>query len=128
MTTYPDAPWDMVGQLWLTLFRVPAPVDDLRPAGMHGVAFVRYEEAQPADLLPSCSWPGRSASDQGRRVSISDIWADSPASVAGGRELWAIPKLLAEFSSSTVAPRTDLAHRVGRASPAGSRSCQARFG
>jgi hypothetical protein len=38
-------------------------------------------------------------SDQhGRRVTITDIWVDSPASVAGGRELWAIPKGLCDFT------------------------------
>ncbi len=37
----------------------------------------------------------------GRRISITDIWVDSPASVAGGRELWAIPKQLAEIDRET---------------------------
>ena len=31
-------------------------------------------------------------------MSITDIWVDSPASVAGGRELWAIPKGLCDFT------------------------------
>jgi acetoacetate decarboxylase len=37
----------------------------------------------------------------GRRVTITDIWVDSPASVAGGRELWAIPKGLCDFELDT---------------------------
>ena len=44
---YPPAPWDMVGQLWLSLFRVREPVDELRPAGIYGAAFVSYEEGSP---------------------------------------------------------------------------------
>ncbi|WP_166392299.1 acetoacetate decarboxylase family protein [Nocardioides ochotonae] len=126
MTTYPDAPWDMVGQLWLTLFRVPAPVDDLRPAGVHGVAFVRYEEGSPltySELLVA----RQVANAQGRRVSISDIWVDSAASVAGGRELWAIPKLLAELSSSTVR-RGPISHTEWSAVTGHQPIVQARFG
>ena len=36
---------------------------------------------------------------EGRRLvsTLSHIWVDSPQSVAGGRELWAIPKGLAQF-------------------------------
>jgi len=126
MTTYPDAPWDMVGQLWLSLFRVPAPVDDLRPAGIHGVAFVRYEEGSPltySELLVARPV----ANAHGRRVSISDIWVDSPASVAGGRELWAIPKLLAEFSSSSVR-RGPVSHTEWSAVTGSQPIVQARFG
>jgi hypothetical protein len=34
--TYPAAPWDMVGQLWLSIFKLREPVDGptgIRPAG-----------------------------------------------------------------------------------------------
>ncbi|UMG91960.1 acetoacetate decarboxylase family protein [Nocardioides sp. TF02-7] len=30
-------------------------------------------------------------------MTITDIWVDSPASMAGGRALWAIPKDLCDF-------------------------------
>ncbi|MEJ7775130.1 MAG: acetoacetate decarboxylase family protein [Nocardioidaceae bacterium] len=96
--TYPPAPWDMVGSLWLSLFRVREAVDQLRPAGVYGAAFVHYEEGSPltySELL--VAHPVRSE-EHGRRVSITDIWVDSPASVAGGRELWAIPKDLCDFT------------------------------
>lgn len=100
---YPPAPWRMVGQLWLSLFRLGEPVDDLRPAGVYGAAFVSYEPGSPltySELLVArpVPVPGR----KGRRVSITDIWVDSPASVAGGRELWAIPKGLCDFELDTV--------------------------
>ena len=98
MTTYPPAPWQMVGSLWLSLFRLKHAVDTLRPAGIYGAAFVSYEEGSPltySELL--VARPVRTEG-HGRRVSITDIWVDSPASVAGGRELWAIPKGLADFT------------------------------
>ena len=34
-------------------------------------------------------------------MEIVDIWVDSPASRAGGRELWAIPKHLCDFTFET---------------------------
>ena len=99
---YPAAPWHMVGSLWLTLFKVAERVDDLRPAGIYGAAFVSYEEGSPlvySELLVARPISTDSGSTRGgRRVTITDIWVDSAASVAGGRELWGIPKGLCDFS------------------------------
>jgi hypothetical protein len=98
--SYPAAPWHMVGSLWLTIFKVAERVDDLRPAGIYGAAFVSYEEGSPltySEFLVARLVDSASSGQSGRRVSITDIWVDSPASVAGGRELWAIPKGLADF-------------------------------
>lgn len=115
---YPEAPWQMVGSLWLTLFRLGTPVDDTRPAGLYGAAFVSYTEGSPltySELL--VARPVRT-DEHGRRVTITDIWVDSPASVAGGRELWAIPKGLCDFEleSAHTGPltTTDWTARVGR--------------
>jgi acetoacetate decarboxylase len=94
--SYPDAPWRMHGQLWLSIFRTSRAVDELRPAGTWGVAFVRYEDPSPltyGELLVA-----RPVKSPVKAVTISDIWVDSPASVAGGRELWAIPKDLCNFT------------------------------
>ncbi|QCW50387.2 hypothetical protein FE634_08170 [Nocardioides dongxiaopingii] len=101
---YPDPPWRMVGSLWLTLFRLGADVGD-RPRGLYGAAFVSYDEGSPltysellvARALPAARGPGPAGLDH-------HIWVDSPASVAGGRELWAIPKGLCDFD-------LDSAHR-----------------
>ena len=105
-TSYPDAPWQMVGSLWLSLFKVAERVDDLRPAGIYGAAFVSYEEGSPLTysefLVARPVSTDTASSHGGRRVSITDIWVDSPASVAGGRELWAIPKGLADFTIESV--------------------------
>lgn len=97
MPAYPVAPWRMHGQLWCSLFRVPRSSD--QPAGTYGVALVRYEQPSPltyAELLVA-----HAVSSPVRGVSIDQIWVDSPASMAGGRELWAIPKKLCDFQQSS---------------------------
>ena len=86
---YPPSPWSLRGQLFLSLWRLGH--------RLVGTAFVDYQEGSEltyAELLRAA--PTR----VGRRlaVTISDIWVDSPASRDGGRELWAIPKGLADFT------------------------------
>jgi acetoacetate decarboxylase len=92
-TSYPPAPWQMHGQLWLSLFRVRRGDHPDREPGVYGVALVKYEDPSPltyAELLV--------ARTHENAVTITDIWVDSPASVAGGRALWAIPKDLCDFT------------------------------
>ena len=45
--TYPPAPWQMHGQLWLSLFRVREGDHPERPAGVYGAALVSYEQPSP---------------------------------------------------------------------------------
>ncbi len=93
---YPDAPWQMHGQLWLSLFRVRAGDHPDRPAGVYGAALVAYEEPSPltySELL--VARPVR------RKANITDIWVDSADSRDGGRDLWAIPKGLCDFTHET---------------------------
>jgi len=117
-TAYPAAPWRMVGSLWLSLFKVREDVDDLRPAGVYGAAFVSYEEGSPLTYSELLVARPVTSAEHGKRVSITDIWVDSPASVAGGRELWAIPKELCDFTFETrhTGPlaRTEWSASVGR--------------
>ena len=90
--TYPPAPWNMHGQLWLSLFRVREGDHPDRPAGVYGAALVSYERPSPltySELLV--------ARQVEKKVTISDIWVDSADSRDGGRELWAIPKDLCDF-------------------------------
>jgi hypothetical protein len=97
---YPPAPWHMHGQLWLSLFRVREGDHPDREPGVYGVALVKYEDPSPltyGELLVAHQAP-KSA---GKAVTITDIWVDSPASMAGGRELWAIPKDLCDFTVRT---------------------------
>ena len=116
--SYPAAPWHMVGSLWLTLFRLRDPADDLRPAGIYGAAFVSYEQGSPLTYSELLVARPVATDEHGRRVTITDIWVDSPASVAGGRELWAIPKGLCDFSfeSAHAGPltTTEWTARLGR--------------
>jgi len=99
--TYPAAPWNMTGQLWLSLFKVRAGDHPDREPGIYGVALVKYEDPSPLtyhELLVARTTKNRAGRGA---VTITDIWVDSPQSVAGGRELWAIPKGLAtlDFTS-----------------------------
>lgn len=99
--SYPAAPWAMVGQLWLSVFRLRTAVDELRPAGMYGAAFVSYEPGSPLTYSELLVGHLVRTERHGRCASITDIWVDSPASVAGGRELWALPKSLCDFELET---------------------------
>ncbi|NYD59669.1 acetoacetate decarboxylase [Nocardioides marinisabuli] len=98
---YPPAPWRMVGQMWVSVFRVADDVDAAHPRGIYGAAFVSYEEGSPLTYSELLVARVLRTPAGDRRVSITDIWVDSPASVAGGRGLWAIPKGLGDFESST---------------------------
>jgi hypothetical protein len=111
---YPPAPWDLRGQLYLSVFAVPrttlpalpgplaAAVRPI-PIGRHalvGAAWVRYEpggvlhyhELLSAVLVHEKQRP---------RVSIAEIWVDSVESRDGGRALWGIPKDLADLQLRT---------------------------
>ena len=116
---YPAPPWQMQGQLWLSLFRVRGV--EGRPDGVYGAAFVDYEPG--SELTYSEVLVAHTA---GRAVEITDIWVDSPESVDGGRELWAIPKGLCEFTSATDR-RGPLAHAEWSASISGQPVARATF-
>lgn len=94
---YPPPPWHMRGSLWMSVFRLAQDASPRHPAGTYGVALVDYVDPSPltyAELLvarTTRTYDGR------RAVTITDIWVDSPASMAGGRALWAIPKELCDF-------------------------------
>ncbi|KWX01333.1 acetoacetate decarboxylase [Carbonactinospora thermoautotrophica] len=104
---YPPAPWRLCGQLYGSVWRVPAA--DLpgplppgtRPVtfGRHGVVVtawvdyqaggvLRYHELLTLVLLRSGAAP---------LATVTRIWVDSPESRDGGRELWGFPKELARF-------------------------------
>lgn len=105
---YPPQPWDLRGQLFLSVFAVPRAAlpalpeplaATVRPVpfGRHalvGAAWVRYE---PGGVLHYRELLSAVLVREGRRprVSITEIWVDSPESRDGGRALWGIPKDLA---------------------------------
>ena len=107
---YPPEPWYLGGSLLASAFLVDgARFRDAVPAGRHplrvgskvvvGVASASYVPggalAYEELLIALPTW-GRG----GLRVTIPQIWVDSPQSQAGGRELWGIPKELAVFERS----------------------------
>lgn len=107
MTTYPPEPWDLHGHAYVGVWLVPrdrAPLPHspaTRTVTILGravvcAAFFVYDEPSPltydevmTTVLVRDGWRPR--------VSITSIWVNSPASREGGRELWAIPKELADF-------------------------------
>lgn len=111
---FPPEPWQLGGSMLATVWRhdadeVRARVAPYLPAGVTPLvvggqalvmtAFVRYE---PGSVL---AYDELLVAVIGRRgvrpvVTIPQIWVDSPASVAGGRALWGIPKQLASFEQS----------------------------
>jgi hypothetical protein len=121
MTAYPAEPWDLHGHAYIGAWLVPraqlpAPHSPSTKAvtilgrGILGAAFFVYEEPSPltyneimATVLVRQGWR--------LRVSITHIWVDSPASRDGGRDLWAIPKELADFEVS--AHRSYVATGIG---------------
>jgi hypothetical protein len=129
--TYPPEPWHLRGQLYLSTWLVPrARLPEFPPAlaerarpvviggrAVVGTAWVRYEpggalhyrELLSAVLVRVGARPG---------VSIVNIWVDSEASRAGGRELWGIPKELATFDLPDV-PADRASVLTARATAAG---------
>lgn len=109
---FPPEPWQLGGSMDVSVWRVPTAqlppsVGDALPRGASpvevggrafvGTAFVRYA---PGGVL---SYDELLAAvlvldDRRPRITVFDIWVDSPASRAGGRALWGIPKFLAAFA------------------------------
>ena len=88
---FPSPPWSLRAHAWVSVFALTeAPRPD-RPEGIYAAAFVDYREGGVlayhellvVRLLRDGTVP---------RVRVTDIWVDSPESLAGGRSLWAIPK------------------------------------
>lgn len=111
MPTYPPEPWYLGGSLLVSAFLVPrrelprAIPRPQRPIGwggsvIVGTAFVRYV---PGGVLSYDELLVAIPSLPGPRVTIPQIWVDSEASAAGGRELWGIPKQLAQFERTDTA-------------------------
>jgi hypothetical protein len=107
---YPPEPWDLHGHglvgVWLLPSGVAPPPPSPRTRALRifgrtvvAAAWFVYEEPSPLTYgeVMSTLLVRHGARP---RVSITHIWVDSPASMAGGRELWGIPKQLAAFEMS----------------------------
>jgi hypothetical protein len=105
-TAYPPAPWSLRGDMYITVLRMPpgsVPADILphqirlgRPGrGMTlAVAFVDY---QPGGDLAYREFLVSTTNATLTSGTILKIWVDSVESLAGGREMWLIPKEFADF-------------------------------
>ncbi|MFT3768112.1 MAG: acetoacetate decarboxylase family protein [Minicystis sp.] len=114
--TYPPAPWALAGQMYCSLWWVPAErcraVRDreLVPIEVAGrvcvtVGFVDYQQGSVltygelfVGMMVRHAGTGRS----GSKVDL--IWVDDATSQRGGRELWGIPKELGRFELDHGAP------------------------
>ncbi|WP_312871850.1 acetoacetate decarboxylase family protein [Amycolatopsis acididurans] len=103
---YPPEPWDLRGHGYVSLWQVPVSAlpplpPEVKPLSLLGRALVStaFVDYLPGGLLPYHELLAGVLVRQGRQVglTITDIWVDSPSSRAGGRELWGIPKELADF-------------------------------
>lgn len=107
---HPPEPWDLAGSGVITTWRVdaaklPALPAAVRPVTVRGralvaTAFVDYGDGGMMtyhELLAAVVV----RHGRGLALSITDIWVDSPTSLAGGRALWGIPKELADFDGLT---------------------------
>ena len=103
---YPPEPWYLGGGMLVSVFLVDRSALSALPDGRHpitiggraivGVAFTGYTPGGVLaydELLVAVPSLGRG----GLRITIPQIWVDSPASQAGGRALWGIPKQLGVF-------------------------------
>ncbi|HEY0638418.1 MAG TPA: acetoacetate decarboxylase family protein [Pseudonocardiaceae bacterium] len=105
--SYPPEPWTLCGQAYVSVWRVPAerlsgPLPGgLQPLTVGGQVFVgtAWVDYEPEGLLPYHELVAAVLVRDGVRpiVTITEIWVDSPTSLAGGRALWGIPKELAQF-------------------------------
>lgn len=105
---YPPAPWRMHGSMWISAFRL-ATGDARHPRGVYAVALVDYAAPSPLTYRELLVARPLTTAAGTRAVTITDIWVDSPASQAGGRQLWAIPKQLCTFAGDVrrTGPLTD---------------------
>lgn len=106
MDGYPPEPWNLRARACVSLWavdqgRLPALPAGVRPLALRGRAVVStaFVDYLPGGVLAYRELLAAVAVRGGTRpgVSITHIWVDSAASRAGGRELWGIPKEMAQF-------------------------------
>ncbi|MGH3901632.1 MAG: acetoacetate decarboxylase family protein [Pseudonocardiaceae bacterium] len=106
MTGYPPEPWELRGQLHVTVWRVPSAhlprlSAELEPVRVRGTALVAtaWVIYEPGGVLSYRELLVAVLAHRGGRplVTITDIWVNSVPSLHGGRALWGIPKQWASF-------------------------------
>ncbi|WP_326599186.1 acetoacetate decarboxylase family protein [Streptomyces sp. NBC_01803] len=114
MSDYPPAPWRLKGDMYVSLWRLPlrsVPAWDLppgvRPLTMGGrcvlttfwVDYQRGSVLEYHEFLVSLLVRHR----RGIVVTAVAVWVDDERSLAGGHELWGIPKELGMFALDSAA-------------------------
>jgi hypothetical protein len=118
---YPPPPWRLCGTVHAALWRVPRSAlpgplpDGAGPLGWGRSALLATVRAtwEPGGDLAYAELVVAVPVRLGRQlgIAITAAWVDSPASLAGGRALWAIPKRLGRFEA--VDGRTELIDAQG---------------
>ncbi|WP_197320039.1 acetoacetate decarboxylase family protein [Saccharomonospora sp. NB11] len=105
-TDYPDEPWRLTGEAFLSVWSVPLRdlprVDDVvtpLTVGGRAVVVTAWIDYTPPGQLSYHELLATVAVRSGRGVgsSITEIWVDNETALVGGRELWGIPKDFATF-------------------------------
>ncbi|KID30349.1 Acetoacetate decarboxylase (ADC) [Prauserella sp. Am3] len=103
---YPPAPWNLTANAYLSLWTVPAADVPRLPTtaapltiGSTALVFTAWFDYLPSGQMSYHELLAAVAVQGGRTPTgtVTEIWVDSPASMAGGRALWAIPKDLADL-------------------------------
>lgn len=126
MTTYPPEPWHLRGEFLAGVFLVP--VAELpgsvwaemptgaRPITVVGRAIVAVSAVRytPGGVLDYDELLVAVPTVRRRRVAVTipQIWVTSPASAAGGRALWGIPKHLMSTRRTAGGRRLRVLHRA----------------
>ncbi|MEO7091921.1 MAG: acetoacetate decarboxylase family protein [Polyangiales bacterium] len=103
---YPPAPWHTHGRAFVQSFLVRAAdlelPDGFRPVAVAGrcvgiLALIEYVAPSPLTYAELTWMPCMVSAGGVRGYYVAKMYVDSPASLAAGRELWALPKQLARF-------------------------------
>ncbi|WP_421683779.1 acetoacetate decarboxylase [Stutzerimonas urumqiensis] len=108
-SAFPEAPWHLTGSACVSAWRVPT--RDLPPAPT-GLAYATLADNALVFTVWAAYLPGGTLAYNELAVAVAvrghgmlapagtvtQIWVDEPRSVAGGRQLWSIPKVLGEFA------------------------------
>jgi acetoacetate decarboxylase len=113
MISYPPPPWTLKGDAWQALQLVDIErVRSLIPPSVNivslfpgktvgGIGIVRYGAGSTMEYNELVVVAALTYYQGQIGAWISHIYVDSPASVAGGREIWGLPKELAHFTWET---------------------------
>ncbi len=110
---YPQPPWHTKGMGVAAAFMVPEgavavppPLEAVSLAGCHIglLSYIEYHPPSPLVYSELVWMPTRVRYRQGGRWTrgyyVSHMYVDDEASLAAGRELWALPKVMARFERS----------------------------